>query len=72
MRTWLRCLTIGALLLGATAQVAAQTRVPAPEGGQPKDFRLSEPRELMLPNGMKVVLVQYGTLPKASVALVVR
>lgn len=73
MRTSIRSFILAAGLVGAVIPAAAaQTRVPPPAGGQPKDFRLSEPRELMLPNGMKVVLVQYGTLPKATVALAVR
>lgn len=72
MRILIRTIALGTILLGASAPAFAQTKVPPPEGGQPRDFRLSEPREFMLPNGMKVVLVQYGTLPKASVTLVVR
>jgi zinc protease len=63
-------LTLGALVTFA-APVLAQRETP-PEGGPPKDFQLAEPREVTLPNGLKVVLVTYGQVPKATVQLVVR
>lgn len=59
-------------LAGGAGTAAAQTRTPPPEGGTPKDFRLAEPQEFTLPNGMKVSLTQYGFLPKATVSLVIR
>lgn len=63
------------LLLSGLAVCAgplmAQRQTP-PEGSAPRDFRLAEPRELTLPNGLKVVLVEYGQVPKATISLVVR
>jgi predicted Zn-dependent peptidase len=63
-------LTVGALA-SVTTSLAAQKQKP-PEGGPPKDFQLAEPKELTLANGMKVVLVDYGQVPKATISLVVR
>lgn len=59
------------LVIAAVAPSAAQKEAP-PKAGPPVSFRLPEKRELTLPNGMAVTLVQYGTLPKVDVELVVR
>ena len=61
-------LTAALLLCGVTAQ-AQQT---PPPGGTPRDFNLPEHVTYTLSNGMGVTLVPWGTLPKASVSLVVR
>jgi predicted Zn-dependent peptidase len=58
--------------LAATAGPLMAQRQTPPEGSTPRDFQLAEPRELTLPNGLKVVLVEYGQVPKATVSLVVR
>jgi predicted Zn-dependent peptidase len=49
----------------------AQKQTP-PAGGAPKAFTLPAHETYALPNGMKVTLVPYGTLPKATTSLVVR
>jgi len=59
------------LLLGVAVPVAAQKEAPPP-AGPPVSFALPAKSELTLPNGMAVTLVQYGSLPKVDVALVVR
>ncbi len=59
-----------ALVMTSTAVLAQKT--PPPPGGTPHDFKLSEKKVAVLPNGLKSTLVQYGTLPKASVALVIK
>mgnify|MGYP003936572115 CR=1 FL=1 len=59
-----------ALLLSASALVA-QKELPPP-GGKPKDFTLPRKTEVTLPNGLKAVLVPYGSLPKVTVSVVVR
>jgi len=64
-------LTLAALLL-LSAPLAAQQRQTPPAGGTPRDFRLPEPRQFTLDNGMGVTLVQYGTVPKVAVQLYVR
>ena len=73
MATELRCAVATSLLLlvGATQQVLAQKQ-SAPPAGPPRGFTLPEKHEITLPNGMGVTLVQYGVLPKADVALIVR
>ena len=51
---------------------AAQQRQAPPAGSAPRDFRLPEPRTITLDNGMTATLVQYGTVPKATVQLTIR
>ncbi|MGH7663583.1 MAG: M16 family metallopeptidase [Gemmatimonadaceae bacterium] len=59
------------LALAATSPVAAQqTEPPAP--GTPHDFSVPEPREFTLANGLEVVFVPYGTIPKVSILLTTR
>jgi zinc protease len=68
-------LRLGGLLLAALPLVAtpalAQKQTPPP-AGTPKDFKLPARHEFTLPNGMKVTLVPFGTVPKVNVSLVVR
>lgn len=54
------------------ARAAAQQKEAPPAPGAPKDFTVPPARELTLPNGMGVTLVQYGIIPKADVRLVLR
>ncbi len=56
-------------LLLATS-VLAQTKQTPPAPGAPKDFSIPEIRKYELPNGLRVRLVQYGAVPKATVRLV--
>jgi zinc protease len=49
-----------------------KTKVKAPEPDAPRPFRLSTPTRFTLPNGLKVTLVSYGSVPKALVRLTVR
>ena len=53
------------------APAFAQKQTP-PAGGAPKAFALPAHETYTLPNGMKVTLVPYGTLPKVTASLVVR
>jgi zinc protease len=63
------------LVLAASIFVAApsfaQKQTP-PAGGPPKPFTVPAHETYSLPNGMKVTLVPYGTLPKVTASLVVR
>jgi zinc protease len=62
------------LILAALVTAApsfAQKQTP-PAGGPAKPFTLPAHETYSLPNGMKVTLVPYGTLPKVTVSLVVR
>jgi zinc protease len=60
------------LLLAAAALPAAAQKQAPPPAGPLVAFTLPEKRELTLPNGMGVTLVQYGPLPKVDVQLVLR
>lgn len=61
-------------LLAALAAPLAAQPFPGtpPEPGEPRPFSVPEGRTLTLDNGIEVKLVPYGTLPKVSVAAVVR
>lgn len=49
----------------------AQKETPPP-GGNPKDFVLPKKKESTLDNGLKSTLVQYGSIPKVTVSLVIK
>ncbi len=49
----------------------AQRDTPPP-GGEPKDLRLPPARTLTLDNGLSATLVEFGTLPKVTVRVVIR
>jgi zinc protease len=55
----------------ASAPLFAQKQSP-PAPGTPKGFSVPKPTTLTLENGLGVTLVQYGTVPKATVNLAVR
>jgi zinc protease len=59
------------LLMLFTVSVFAQKQQP-PEGGPPKDFNLPAKKVNKLPNGLASVLVQYGTMPKVTVDVIVK
>ncbi len=60
-----------ATLLAAGTPAPAQRQAP-PEPGTPRDFSVPPARVITLPNGLGVSFVQYGSVPKATVALVVQ
>jgi hypothetical protein len=66
----LLCLFAAILTISSTT-VTAQKETP-PAGGQPKPFVFPKQDTYTLPNGMRVTLVQYGTIPKVAVQAVVR
>ncbi len=49
----------------------AQKQTPPP-GDSPRDFTLPAKKHSLLPNGMQVVRIQYGTIPKVHVALAIK
>ena len=51
--------------------MSAARRQP-PEGGSPKPFTLPEGEAWTLPNGLRVTLVPWGTIPKATIRLALR
>jgi zinc protease len=64
-------LPVLAVLVVSAAPSFAQKQTP-PAGGPAKPFTLPAHETYSMPNGMKVTLVPYGTLPKVTVSLVVR
>jgi zinc protease len=69
MRTSTVVAAIG-LLLVAGLPAGAQRQSP-PEPGTPKPFQVPTPHRFTLANGLGVTFVDYGTTPKARVALFV-
>ena len=76
---WLTAAAATAVLLLASAagaqetgQQEAQQKETPPGGGEPKDFSLPEKQSFGLENGLQGTLVAFGTLPKATVSVVVR
>ncbi len=65
--------TIFTILLVVIMALAAdaQKETPPP-GGKPKDFVLPQKKVSQLKNGLKSTLVQYGSVPKVNVSLVVK
>jgi predicted Zn-dependent peptidase len=63
-----------AVTSAATAQTAPTPRPKQapPEPGAPKGFSVPRPTTITLENGLGVTLVQYGTVPKATINLGVR
>lgn len=49
----------------------AQKETPPP-GGEPKDFVLPEKKVKELKNGLKSTMVQYGSVPKVSVNMIIK
>jgi zinc protease len=69
-----RILQLSVLVLAGTilgmAPADAQKQMP-PEGAPAKPFNLPANETYALPNGMKVTLVPYGIIPKATVSIAV-
>jgi zinc protease len=50
----------------------AQDRQEPPPGGTPKDFSLPEKTTFDLDNGLRATLVPFGSVPKATISVIVR
>lgn len=61
---------LAAVFLMASQAVAAQeqARQAPPEGGTPKDFTLPAKQQFVLENGLKVTMVPFGKIPKATLS----
>jgi zinc protease len=59
------------ILIIAAVFLPAQKQTP-PEGGAPKDFSLPKKETVNLKNGIEVVMVPFGTIPKVTISIVVR
>ena len=49
----------------------AQKELP-PGGGKPKDFKLPKKENFTLKNGLSVTMVEYGTIPKVTIAVAIQ
>jgi len=56
----------------ATFQPAAAQKQTPPPGGKAKDFKLPAKKTQSYTNGLKSTLVQYGTLPKTNISLIIK
>ena len=65
------CVSALCLLVLAFGAFAQEKETP-PEGGTPKAFTFPKQNTFTLKNGMKVTLVQYGSVPKVSFQAVIR
>jgi len=71
--TILRSIALLALACGsvAGAQNPAPKQMP-PLGGPPRPFHLPQTEAFSLPNGLKVTMVPYGSIPKVAVNIAIR
>ncbi len=65
------CVSAVCILVLAFGAFAQKKETP-PEGGTPKPFTFPKQNTFSLKNGMKVTLVQYGSVPKVSFQTVIR
>ena len=72
MKTMNRIGLLVATSFMATSPVLAQQKEVAPKLAAPKDFKLPAKTQFTLPNGLKVTLIPFGTVPKVDAQLVVR
>jgi predicted Zn-dependent peptidase len=71
MKTITKNILTAAVALALSVQLLAQKQTP-PAGGTPKDFKLPNKAGKQLPNGLRTTLVQYGSLPKVDVQLIIK
>jgi zinc protease len=65
-------LAVTSITTAFAAEPAAATRESPPPLGTPRDFRLPEKTTYRLENGLGVTLVPFGTIPKATIMVVLR
>lgn len=59
---------LSVMILAGVFSAFAQKEKP-PQGGQPKPFIFPKTENYTLPNGMRVTLVPYGSVPKVAIRL---
>ncbi len=67
-RTFLFAFLLAAVSLSAQEQEKEQP----PAGGAPKDFVLPDKEVVQLENGLQLVMIPYGAIPKANINIVVK
>lgn len=60
------------IILSLSFNSFAQEKELPPEGGTPKDFKLPEKEVIMLYNGLKLIMIPYGAIPKATINVSVK
>jgi predicted Zn-dependent peptidase len=70
MNRFTHLLTTAVAIALAAGAVEAQQAPPAP--GAPRPFQLPTPQTVTLPNGLKATFVDFGVVPKVSIAISVR
>ena len=68
----LALLAAASLTLAAGAPAKEPAKEAPPQGGAPRDFELPDKRETTLENGLEITAVPFGSVPKATLAVVVR
>ena len=68
-----KVLTLAAIVAAAVIG-SAQEPFPSqpPQPGQPRDFRVPQPKRFTLDNGLQVAMVHWGNMPKVRVTLSLR
>lgn len=56
----------------SVVSVVAQEKEEPPKGGEPKDFNLPEKEVITYDNGLELVMIPYGSIPKANIQVVVK
>ena len=69
---WVNMVTAVALGLAVALPLTVSAQQTPPEPGPAKNITLPTPRTFTLDNGLEVKLLQYGTVPKVAVQLVMR
>jgi len=60
------------LLLTTWGFAQKNEKTQPPEGGQPKDFTLPKKEVVRLDNGLTLVMVPYGSIPKATIQVSIK
>ena len=63
---------IALMFLAAVSISAAAQKQSPPEGAPAKPFHVPTPQTYTLPNGLKVTMVKYGSVPKLTIQAVMR
>ncbi|HNQ26749.1 MAG TPA: insulinase family protein, partial [Aquaticitalea sp.] len=58
--------------LAFTHSLIAQEKELPPKGGTPKGFTLPKKEVIKLDNGLKLVLIPYGAIPKATINISIK
>ena len=71
-KAWIGTAAALSVLFGAWVSAQEDEKQLPPEGGTPKNFTLPEKDTFERPNGLRVTMVQIGSVPKATVRIVIR